>query len=202
MLVTESDLQERRAETVSEEHCPFCFEESIRRVTDCFDERSQKICELWYCRDCGGFFPRSIQIDVEEKKSGPRRRDHDLDLMEKRKTPRFPVQFVVQVDFEPGDDSKPSLFRRKKDVKLSEPIVAMVMNAGIGGLAFRYPEFVKEGQEGTMRISLPSAQRSFSAVGRVVRSTKLPDGSYGLGVQFVEVEPEYRLALQRYISLE
>lgn len=189
--------------------CPFCFESDISIVTDCYDDTGKKICELWDCRQCGGFFPRLVVIPGppsdkklagKDAKSGRSRwRILDDDGPEKRRTPRFPVQFVVQVDFSEGGAN--GLGSRRVE-SLSEPIVAMVMNAGGGGLCFRYPEFVAEGRAGRMKISLPSVQKSFSALGRVVRSTRLPDGSYGLGVQFIEVEEEYRRALDRYVHLD
>lgn len=185
-------ISEREAALPRDENdCPFCSKKNIASVTDCFDINRKKVCELWYCASCAGFFPRMISV-FPLKETG-----HD-----KRTAPRFPVQFVVQVNF--GDKPAPRKFfdSLKKEKKLSEPIVAMVLDAGIGGLCFRYPEFIEEGKEGEMRISLPSVATSFSALAKVVRSTRLPDGSFGLGVQFLTVDPEYREALKRYIALD
>lgn len=169
--------------------CPFCSKTNIAVVTDCFDLNRKKICELWYCGSCAGFFPRMISVMPASKTES-----------EKRQAPRFPVQFVVQVDFDKKE--KRRRFFSKKTEKLSEPIVAMVLDAGMGGLCFRYPKNIEEGREGKMRISLPSVSKSFSALAKVVRSTRLPDGSFGLGVQFVNVEQEYREALRRYVALD
>lgn len=198
---------EERLQAADEGECPFCFDRRVSQVTDCFDANHQKICELWYCQVCGGFFPRSVAITPAEKarrlQAEQKEREEKKEAEEdRRRAPRFPVQFVVQVDF--GDDIEKGAghgFGARRG-GMSEPIVAMVMNAGMGGLCFRYPKHIEEGKEALMKISLPSAQRSFSAKGRVVRSTLLPDGSYGLGVQFVDVEPEYRVALKRYVSLD
>jgi hypothetical protein len=177
--------------------CPFCLVERIERKADCFSKEGTKICELWFCLECAGFFPRMINLGDEAVKDGKSKKGSAPG--EKRRTPRFPVQFVVQIDF---DEEKRRQTRGRAAGELSEPLIAMVLDAGVGGLCFRYPAAVAEGREGMMRISLPSVNRSFSAKGRVVRSTRLPDGSYGLGVQFVDVEPEYREALKRYVDFE
>lgn len=195
------------AQSISRELCPFCFEKDISIVTDCYDDVGKKICELWDCQNCGGFFPKFVEIQGEDGEfdASEGEKTEGVDDDEKRRTPRFPVQFVVQVDFAEGtDENKKGGFfgKNKKAETLSEPIVAMVMDAGVGGLCFRYPEFVEEGKMGRMKISLPSAQRSFTATGTVVRSTKLPDGSYGLGIQFSEVEEAYRQALDRYVRVD
>ncbi len=188
------DRQEKEPRAAKDGECPFCASRGILCVTDCYDTGGKrKICELWFCNDCSGFFPRMISIE----RPGP----GAASVTEKRRTPRFPVQFVVQVDFAPAAGEKRSIFRRERD-QLSEPLVAMVMDAGLGGLCFRYPHSVEEGREGKMLISLPSVERSFTARARVVRSTKLPDGSFGLGVQFIDVEPDYREALNRYLNLK
>lgn len=183
--------------------CPLCVRSSIAYVTDCYDKAHTKICELWFCQSCGGFFPR--QLDVKTLRPEPRpvsmtnpRPADPPPGGEKRRAPRFPVQFVVQVDF---DHAELPLRRSADRVPLSEPLVAMVIDAGTGGLCFRYPEAIEEGREGRMKISLPSVSKSFFALGRVVRSTRLPDGSWGLGVEFIDVDPEYRDALRRYVSL-
>lgn len=179
--------------------CPICTRAEIAYVTDCFDKDHTKICELWFCQSCGGFFPRSL--DVKTLRPGPRpvsmTQPPGDAFVEKRRAPRFPIQFVVQVDFDHADI--PGQKSRRKD-SVSEPIVAMVIDAGVGGLCFRYPEPVPEGREGRIKISLPSVAQSFYALGRVVRSTRLPDGSWGLGVEFVDVDPEYREALRRYVA--
>lgn len=192
----------------AEESCPFCAQFDIVSVSDCFDVHGRKICELWFCNACSGFFPRSIAVaparfaDRELVAAAERIGARGIaDAGEKRKTPRFPVQFVVQVDF--SQEAAASLGKKARArERMSEPIVAMVLDAGIGGLCFRHPEYVEEGREGMMMISLPSVAKSFSAIARVVRSTKLPDGSYGLGVQFLDVESEYRDALKRYVALD
>jgi hypothetical protein len=186
--------------------CPFCSSTSTSYVTDCFDTLGKKICELWYCNACSGFFPR--QVAIGHPKSGVKKAIEKTGekvtagSSDKRRAPRFPVQFVVQVDFnhKPAPKRRLRLFGGKKP-SLSEPLLAMVMDAGNGGLCFRHPTPIEEGREGRMLISLPSVAQSFSAIGRVVRSTLLPDGSYGLGVQFIDVDPEYRDALKRYVRL-
>ncbi len=205
-------------ETRYEECCPFCAQFDITSVSDCFDVHGKKICELWFCNACSGFFPRSIDVEPArpvvspavkvnraEAEPAPKKViSDDEDAGEKRKAPRFPVQFVVQVDFSEKASSEKTTRGREKGAlaRLSDPLVAMVLDAGIGGLCFRYPEYIEEGREGRMMISLPSVARSFSAKARVVRSSKLPDGSYGLGVQFIDVESEYRDALRRYVALD
>lgn len=183
--------------------CPLCKRMEIMYMTDCFDKSHAKICELWFCHSCGGFFPR--QLDVTTLKPEPRAvtMTQPPSSNDKRRAPRFPVQFVVQVDFNHVDDdgaAKGGGDANRKE-KLSEPLVAMVINAGAGGLCFRYPESVVEGRVVRIKISLPSVPQSFYALGRVVRSTRLPDGGFGLGVEFVDVDSEYRDALKRYVSL-
>jgi hypothetical protein len=190
--------------------CPFCTGSSTSYVTDCFDTIGKKICELWFCNACSGFFPRRVAIGHPKagakkasEKASEKSADHaSAKASDKRRAPRFPVQFVVQVDFnhKPAPKKRLALFGGRKQ-SLSEPLLAMVMDAGNGGLCFRHPTPIEEGREGRMLISLPSVAQSFSAIGRVVRSTLLPDGSYGLGVQFIDVDPEYRDALKRYIHL-
>ncbi len=193
MTVQDQEWKARNPNT-----CPLCVRSEITYVTDCFDKGHAKICELWFCQSCGGFFPR--QLDVNTLRPEPRAvtMTQEAPAAEKRRAPRFPVQFVVQVDF---DHAQLPAKKGREDVELSEPMIAMVINAGVGGLCFRYPEAVAEGREGRMKISLPSVSKSFFALGRVVRSTRLPDGSWGLGIEFIDVDPDYRDALKRYVSL-
>lgn len=190
-LVQDTAVKPKTLPQHSENTCPFCGKDKIACLTDCFDINRKKICELWYCSLCGGFFPRMVVLNPGKAS--------EAEEEDKRRNPRFPVQFVVQVDFD-GKEQPKGFFGRKKE--MSDPIVAMVLDAGLGGLCFRYPDAIAEGQEGRMLISLPSVARSFTAQARVVRSTKLPDGSFGLGVQFITVEPEYREALKRYVTLD
>ncbi|OIO34985.1 MAG: hypothetical protein AUJ18_00795 [Candidatus Hydrogenedentes bacterium CG1_02_42_14] len=175
-----------------ESDCAFCHGSNIVYVTNCFDTSGKKICELWFCNECSGFFPRMLTLPPPGKNDKIKEKD-------KRKAPRFPVQFVIQVDFH-NDNKRRSFFEFGKS-SMSEPIVAMVLDAGFGGLCFRYSKAIEEGSEGRMLISLPSAERSFMARAKVVRCMKLPDQSFGLGVQFVEVDPDYRDALKRYVEL-
>lgn len=160
--------------------CPFCQAREIQQLTECYGHRGEKICELWYCMKCRGYFPVNVTIEL------PDNPDEDEETTARRRHTRFNVQFVVQV-----------LFGKKYT---SEPVVATAINASAGGICFLFPEPIDEGEEGNLRISLPSVGRSFDVVGRVVRCRQVPDGSWGVAVSFKEVDPRYHAALERYVK--
>lgn len=158
-------------------HCPFCKSPTTKRLFDCFDPGGKMVCELWYCKECKGFFPDHIQVE-------PPREEEDG--AERRRFVRLNVQFVIEV-LSPGTTH-------------SKPILATVINASGGGFCFLFPDPIPEGTEVNFRISLPSVPRSFEAKGRIVRCLPAPDSTYGLAVNLTEVDPQYKLALERYVQ--
>ena len=158
--------------------CPFCKAVRTLRLSECFDASGVPICELWFCRNCRAFFPEKIVVapplDVVEDPGGADRRRHR----------RLDVQFVIEV-------LSVGVNRR--------PILATVTNASGGGFCFLFAEAIPEGTEVKFRISLPSVPKSFDAKGRIVRCLPAPDGSFGLAVNFTEVDPQYKVAVERYV---
>lgn len=157
--------------------CHICHSTSVKHLSDCFDGEGKKICELWYCSSCRKFYPDSVLIDPGDDASGAERRRHE----------RYNVNFVMEVIF--------------SDAVKHGPLIATVINASSGGVCFLYPDPIHEGTTGRFRISLPSAPESFEALGRIVRCIKTPDESYGVAVEFTEVDANYRVMLERYVSI-
>ena len=158
--------------------CVLCSSTTVKRMTDCFDDTGRKICELWYCSSCRKFYPDHVLIDPDAgEKSGADRRQHE----------RFNVNFVMEV--------------LMSDAARHGPLIATVINASGGGVCFLYHDPIPEGASGRFRISLPSAPESFEARGRVVRCIRTPDDAWGVAVEFTEVDSDYRLTLERYVSV-
>jgi hypothetical protein len=149
----------------------------LKHLTDCYDQSGARICELWFCLNCRRFLPEKVAAHVAV----------DLpELPDRRRHHRFNISFVIEVIVAGHHHG---------------PIVASVVNASHGGVCFLFPEAIEEGAEGHFRISLPSVPRSFDAIGTVVRCIRAEDGSYGIAVNFTEVDPEYRAHLERYVKL-
>lgn len=163
--------------------CPFCANWEVVFTADGFDSKGARLCELWFCRACGKYFP----WDVAVAPPVPRTADSDRRAGEdRREHSRFRVQFVVEV-----------LFVGAKD---TSPRVATVLDASRGGVCFLYPEAIAAGVEGNLRLSLPSGFAPFSVHARVVRATPTPGGSHVIAVEFVRVDPKHRATLERYIA--
>lgn len=156
--------------------CPFCKSASTNRLSDCFDAEGKRLCELWFCLDCGIFFPAHVEILPPGKGEA---------VEESRRHTRFNVQFVIEVLLD--------------GVTHDKPVIATVINASGGGICFLFPQPIPEGKEGKFRISLPSVSKSFEATGRVVRRLSVPDGSHGIAVSFLSVDPLYKQSLERYV---
>jgi hypothetical protein len=157
--------------------CEFCRSTSLKHLTDCYDQSGSKVCELWFCLNCRRFLPDNVadHVAVNLPELPDRRRHH-----------RFNISFVIELIVAGNHHG---------------PIVATVVNASHGGVCFLFPEPIAEGTEGRFRISLPSAPRSFEAKGKIVRCIRAEDGSHGIAVNFIEVDPDYRAHLERYVKL-
>lgn len=163
--------------------CPFCGNWEVAFASDCRTPAGAHLCDLWRCAACGKFYP--LDVDEEalpgaarpavERRGGDDRREHS----------RFRVQFVLEVLFDGAQDRSPR--------------VATVLDASYGGVCFLYPAPIEPGTQGRLRLSLPSGFAPFVVGARVVRSTPTPGGSNVIAVEFVDVDPKYRVMLERYI---
>lgn len=158
--------------------CGFCRSTSVKHVSECLSPEGTRLCELWYCTHCRRFFPDKVLVDPESLGES---------IIEKRRHHRFNITFVMEVLLE----SKVA----------HGPLIATVINASGGGVCFLYPLPIEEGSRSRFRISLPCAPRSFEAEGSIVRCVPTNDGSYGIAVEFTQVEPEYKAQLERYVTL-
>ncbi|MBL4888730.1 MAG: PilZ domain-containing protein [Candidatus Lindowbacteria bacterium] len=167
---------------IKKEHsliCPKCTSATSKFYSDCFSDKKEKLCELWFCMSCKSFFPSQVSI--------PSRRSQNRAAgSENRKFVRFDTWFVVEAKFDEED--------------FEEPLIATVINASDGGVFFPFPREVKVGEEGQFRISLPSVAKSFNATGKVVRCIDNPGGGFGIAVRFTDVDDDYNDALTRYVG--
>ncbi len=158
--------------------CDRCEGDSSRFVSQCYDASHRRICELWYCPACERAFAARLAPEIAAQ---------HFDGRERRVDKRFSVNFVLEFM---------AAGRR------TEPLVASVVNASSGGAYFFFPEPLDVGTEGQFRISLPSAPRSFEARGRIVRCVKTAENLHGIGVQFDQVDPQYKNHLERYVKVQ
>lgn len=161
--------------------CDRCDSYELTFGAVCYDENGESYGEIWFCGACRNFVPIGISLD-------PPSLGQQSSADDRRRQPRFNVNFVIEVLLDGTNHA--------------EPILATSINASTGGVAFIYPEELPEGMEGHFRVSLPSVRRPFSAEGKVVRCEQTPDGSYGVGVRFTRVDDRYIDALERYIKVK
>ena len=75
-----------------------------------------------------------------------------------------------------------------------------VENVSEGGMFLRSPRRFSQGMALRVSFKLPQVEDPIKALGEVVRSEELGEGTFGLGIQFLEMSPKSRDGLTEFLE--
>jgi DNA-binding response OmpR family regulator len=81
----------------------------------------------------------------------------------------------------------------------SAPFFCTSHNISATGILFETDKFLGQGDRITCTFFLPGACQ-ITADGEIVRSLRIPDGGFHYGVRFINLAPEYRGEIERFVA--
>jgi c-di-GMP-binding flagellar brake protein YcgR len=111
--------------------------------------------------------------------------------MERRKYKRIDNTFNVRIAL----SNDPSGYR---DIKID---VAKSINISAGGLLLNASEKIGLGEKIRVTFLKPNTFEFFEGFGKVVRSDDTADGSFLIGIDFIDLNDQEKMKLDYYITL-
>ena len=108
--------------------------------------------------------------------------------MERRKAARFKGEIYFS-------------FRTKSIFSRQESPIISIRDISATGLSFIYPATLSFGQKLILKLYLPMYTKPVKVKAEVKESTRLADGHYKIGLEFIKISPELKKNLEPHTYL-